>query len=263
MKPERRPDAGTRRRIGLRATLLQAVWNYETLQGVGFAWAIHPGLERLYPDKGDRARRVAAYLDVFNSNPYLSTLGLGVALRIEAQVASGVAGAERRRVRLLRALRGSLGALGDELFWVGWRPALALWAVVVVLIRPSPWAAVGFVLAFNAVAQPVRLRGVRAGYASGAGVARVLQDPIWRQATAVARGLGAIAAGVATTLGLLWAWGSAGGLQTVGVFSGSFALLWVARSRFGSGRELSPTLSFLVVLILLSVIHRLVEGVSP
>ena len=89
-------------------------WSRRSFWNWAFAWALLPGLERLYPDRARRAERVLAHLDVFNSNPYLAPLGLGVALRLEAEVARGAAGAERRLERLLRALRGTLGSLGDQ-----------------------------------------------------------------------------------------------------------------------------------------------------
>lgn len=249
------PRAGERRRVALRSTLLQAAWNYETLQAVGFAWALLPGLRRLYPDRQARAQRVLAHLEVFNSNPYLASIGLGVALRLEEEVARGVVEAERRLARLLRALRGSLGAIGDELFWAGWRPALALAASLVALATASPWAAVIFLLGYNALAQVVRARGVRAGFASGAGIARVLQDPFWRRATRAARGGGAIASGAALGAGATWAV-VGGGTPGAAVFFLAIALLWLAGLRLGSdARPLSPSLAFLVVVVLLSVIY--------
>ncbi|HUP00321.1 MAG TPA: PTS system mannose/fructose/sorbose family transporter subunit IID [Gemmatimonadota bacterium] len=258
-KPRARRRAAERRRIAGRATLLQAAWNYETLQAIGFAWALLPGLERLYPDPRERARRVLDRLEVFNSNPYLATIGLGVALRLEEEVARGAAGAERRQARLLKALCGSLGALGDRLFWAGWRPALGLAAAVLALATSSPWPAVAFVIAYNVLAQGVRWRGVRAGFAGGAGVARVLQDPFWARASAAAGTAGAVGAGAALGAGAVWAYGFGGGEVRAGIFLLLVALLWLAGLRIGSGdRRLSPVLAFWTVLILLSALFRLI-----
>lgn len=258
--PER-PSAADRRRVALRSTLLQAGWNYETLQGLGFGWALGPGLERLYPDPKRRAERLAAHLGVFNSNPYLSTLGLGVALRIETEVARGTPGAERRLGRLLRALRGTLGSIGDHLFWARWRPALGILACALALGPVGPWAAALFLLAWNGLAQSVRARGVDAGFAAGAGVARVLQAPLWRRAASVARIVGAVGAGVAFGAGAAWAFPTGGDAGGVGVFSVSIVLLWLAGLRFGSrGRPISPSLAFLAALVLISVLSRTAQG---
>lgn len=258
-----RPGRAERRGVALRSTLLQALWNYETLQGPGFGWSLLPGLTRLYPDSRRRSERLADHMGVFNSNPYLSTLGLGVALRMETEVARGTAGAERRLSRLLKALRGTLGARGDELFWANGRPALAILAALAAIGAVGPWAAVAFLIAFNAVAQSVRFWGVRAGFAAGAGIARVLQAPGWRLATRAARVAGAVGAGAAFGAGAAWASGVGGGAPGAGIFSFTIALLWLAGLRFGSrGRPVSPSLAFLSVLIVLSALMRIVEGAS-
>lgn len=258
--PER-PDAAARRRVALRSTLLQAAWNYETLQGAGFGWALGPGLERLYPDRERRAERLGAHLGVFNSNPYLSTLGLGVALRIETEVARGTPGADRRLARLLKALRGTLGSIGDHLFWARLRPALGVLAGTLAIGRAGPWAAVLFLVAWNGIAQSVRAWGVDAGFATGAGVARVLQGRWWKRATRAARTLGAAGAGAALGAGVAWALPLGGDGPGVGVLSMSIALLWLAGLRFGSrGRPVSPSLAFLSVLVLLSVLSGTAPG---
>jgi PTS system mannose-specific IID component len=260
----RRPRAAERRRIALRSNLLQAAWNYETLQAVGFAWSLLPGLRRLYPDPQARARRVLAHLEVFNSNPYVATLAMGVALRIEEEIARGAAGAEQRLARLLKALRATLGAIGDELFWVAWRPALGLAGAVVTLATSSPWIALGFFVAFNALAQTVRWRGVRAGFASGAGIARVLQDPFWRRTTELGKALGTAAAGAAVGVGAVAAWERGGDGSGLGIFLILVLLLWLAgRLRAGSRGPLSPALAFLAVVLLLSALFQLRPGAVP
>ena len=72
-----------RRRVALRSTLVQAVWNYDSLQAVGFAWALLPGLERIRPVPAERASRLHSHLESFNANPYMASLAMGVALRME------------------------------------------------------------------------------------------------------------------------------------------------------------------------------------
>jgi len=44
--------------MALRSLFLQATFNYERQQGLGWAWALQPALERLYPDPAEcRERR--------------------------------------------------------------------------------------------------------------------------------------------------------------------------------------------------------------
>ena len=259
------PRQGSRERrvVALRSVFLQSVWNYETLQGVGFAWAVLPGLRRLHPDPAKLAQRLLAHLELFNSNPYLSTIAMGVVLRLEHEVARGVAGAERRVARLVGVLRGTLGALGDELIWAGWRPALGAAAATAALLGGGVWTAGAYWLFYNALTQAIRLRGVTAGFTSGAGIARVLQDPFWRRTAAAARLGGAAVGGAALALGVVLGH-SGGGWREAGIFLGSVALLGLAARPLGSGgRRLSPALAFLALVILLSALTQARAGTAP
>lgn len=258
-----RQGGSERRRVALRSMLLQAVWNYETLQAVGFAWALLPGLTRLYPDPRARRERMLAHLELFNSNPYVATIAMGVVLRLEREIARGVTGAEGRVRRLVGALRGTLGALGDDLFWAGWRPALGAAAASATLVTGSWWPAVGYWVAYNALSQAIRIRGVVAGYASGAGIARVLQDPFWRRASGAIHLGGAAVSGAALALGAA-AGLSGGGWRAAGLFLVSVALLGLAARPIGSGgRRLSPALAFLALVILLSALYHASAGTLP
>lgn len=249
--------------MALRATLLQAVWNYDSLQAVGFAWAILPGLERVQPDPVTRAERLQAHLESFNANPYMASIAMGVTLRVEEEIARGAAGAERRLAKLLRALRGPLGAIGDHLFWATWRPALGLTAALAALASESVWPAIAYVGIWNLFAQGIRVAGVRAGFAAGAGVVRVLQDRFWSKAADAARLGGAFAAGVGLGGGVAWAAGG-GGDRGAAIFLAVVALLWLAGTRVGArGRLLSPALAFLVVVALLGAIFHLSQGALP
>ena len=253
-----------RREVALRSTLVQAVWNYDSLQAVGFAWAILPGLERIRPDPAERAERLHSHLESFNANPYMASHAMGVALRMEEEFARGAAGAEHRLTRLLRALRGSLGAIGDDLFWAAWRPALGLAALLAALATASVWPALVYLVAWNALAQGVRVAGVRAGFAAGAGVARVLQDPFWAGARRAARLGGTFGAGVALGAGGAWSVGGGGEWEGGAIFLLAVALLWLAGTRVGPrGRLLSPDLAFLAVVVLLGAIHHLSKGAWP
>ena len=250
--------------MALRSTLIQAVWNYDTLQGTAFGWAILPGLERIRPDRSERAERLLAHLGTFNANPYLAPIAMGVALRMEEEIARGAAGAERRLARLLHALRGSLGAIGDDLFWSACRPALGLAAAVAALATGSVWPAIVYVVAWNALAQAVRLAGVRAGFAAGAAVVRVLQDPFWANAARIARASGLLAAGAGLGMGAGLAVLGGGGLAGGAIFLALLGLLWLAGMQIGArSPALSPAIAFLAVAALLGAIFHLSHGALP
>ena len=69
----------------LRSLLVQGSWNYETLIGSGFAFAIRPVLRHLHPSD-DEAYHAAVdrHVGVFNSHPYFATVAVGAVARLEA-----------------------------------------------------------------------------------------------------------------------------------------------------------------------------------
>ena len=64
-------------RMAARASLLQATWNYERQQGIGWAHALDPALRRLIPDAVAHRERLAAHTAYFNTQPTFASLALG------------------------------------------------------------------------------------------------------------------------------------------------------------------------------------------
>ena len=156
--------------MGLRASLLQATWNYERQQGIGWAYAIAPALERLYPDRDERAARLAEHTAYFNTQPTLASVALGAVARLEEERALGRETDPGTIARVKSVLGSSLAALGDRLFWFTLRPFAACLGIALVLLGWA-WGAVALWLTYNAVHLTVRLLGVRWGYAAGPAVA--------------------------------------------------------------------------------------------
>jgi PTS system mannose-specific IID component len=132
--------------VFLRSFLIQGSWNYRTLIGSGFCFALLPVLRTLYGDDRDKLEEaIARHSRVFNSHPYLAPLALGAVATLEAQgeAAEGVD-------RFKNAVRGSLGTLGDRLVWTGWRPVTLLVALAFLLLGAPWWAGVlGYLLVYN------------------------------------------------------------------------------------------------------------------
>ena len=148
----------------LRSFALQGSWNYRTLIGTGFAFALLPALRTLFradPARlHDAARRHTA---LFNSHPYLAPIALAVVARLEAEGESPAV-----IDRFKTAVRGSLGSLGDRLVWAGWRPVCLL-AALAALFAGAPWyaALLGFLLLYNAGHLATRIWGYRIGLHEG------------------------------------------------------------------------------------------------
>ena len=154
--------------MAARAMLLQATWNYERQQGVGFAWALLPALERLVPDPEERARRLAVHTAYFNTQPSFASLALGAVAALEERRADGEPIDDAAITRIKYVLGSSLAALGDRLFWFTLRPFAAALGVLLALIF-GPMGAAAMWVCYNTVHLGVRALGVGWGYRGGPG----------------------------------------------------------------------------------------------
>jgi len=191
-------------RTAWRTMLLQATWNYERQQGIGWAYAFQPVLERLYPDAAARRARLAEHTAYFNTQPTLASLALGVAARLEEERAAGAGPDAAGMARIKAALGSTLAALGDRLFWFSLRPFAAALGVLIALARPErPWGALVLLGAYAAPHLAVRFAGVGWGYARGPAVlAGTLRRAFERSITLVAYA-GCIVLGVLVAYGLV------------------------------------------------------------
>lgn len=180
--------------VFLRAFAVQGTWNYRTLIGAGFAFALLPALRVVYRgDEGRLKEALGRHGDVFNSHPYLAPVALGAVAALEA-------GEEDPRLieRYKAALRGSLGMLGDQVVWAGWRPVCLLLAIVAILAGAPWWLGVGgFLVVYNVGHVALRVWGYRLGLADPLRVGeRIRTAPIARAPRVLSRA-GAFLVGLA------------------------------------------------------------------
>lgn len=176
-----------------RSFLIQGSWNYRTMLGSGFAFAMLPALRALFrEDPAALEASVRRHLEHFNAHPYLAPVALGAVLRLEAE------GEDADAVRRFKtAVRGPLGGLGDALVWASWLPAVSLVALTLFWAGAPGWVAVAaFLLIYNVGHVGLRAWGFRVGLYGGRGVARSLG------AAALSRWTERIRAGAALLLGL-------------------------------------------------------------
>jgi PTS system mannose-specific IID component len=187
------PGALSRRdlwRMALRTTLLQATWNYERQQGLGWAWALAPALARIYADREQRRARLVEHTAYFNTQPTLASLALGAVAALEEQRASGAAVDAEAVARVKSALGASLAALGDRLFWFALRPAAACVGVLMVL-GGHRLGALAMWACYNLLHLGLRVAGVGWGYREGPAV---LGSALRPRLEALVRGLGSLGA---------------------------------------------------------------------
>jgi mannose PTS system EIID component len=210
-----------KRAVLARALAIQGSWNYETLLGTGFGFAILPALRQLYPDPRELDEAVRRHEDFFNSHPYLAPLALGAVIRLEEDREDpAVIG------RFKAALRGALGTLGDQLVWVGWRPVCVLVALSL-LLAGAPWyvAVVAFLVLYNVGHLLLMTWGLSVGLREGRHVAERLRSSLVRQTHSRLMPVGAFISAFAATLVVLvgvpglgapaWSWVVAGAAAVV------------------------------------------------
>jgi mannose PTS system EIID component len=238
------------RRVFLRSFAIQGSWNYRTLQGSGFAFALMPVLRWVHEDDPARLQEaVNRHASLFNAHPYLAGVALGAVARMEADGEDPVL-----IERFKAALRGSLGALGDRIVWAGWRPACVLLALFVLLSTRSATAAVtAFLVVYNLGHVGLRWWGLQIGVEYGRQVGeRLRRAPLaqWHDV---------IVGGAALLLGAVLPLVAAGGL-TESRLPGAWMLLPAAAAiagwRLGAAVRL-PAMILLAVLTTAGFLVRL------
>ena len=216
----------TQTAVLLRSLAVQGSWNYETLTGTGFGFAILPALRAIYREPAALDAAVRRHERSFNSHPYLAPLALGAVIRMELD------GEDPSVIdRFKTALRGSLGTLGDQLVWTGVRPLCVLLALALVLVGAAWWAAIAvFLCVYNAIHFGLMVWGFRVGLAEGRRVAERLRHTVMRRLPPRLMAAGAFMAGVVIALIVTKGVAAAGdpgpgwvALASVGVMAGA---LW-------------------------------------
>lgn len=147
--------------VYFRSFLLQASWNFENLQNLGFFYLVLPGLRSIYGDELSThvQQRQVTY---FNTHPYFAPLIAGTILRMEERLHAGedVAVDPDAYKKMVMA---PFAAMGDALFWGGVRPLAALIGLLLAS-QGSLWAPVVFLILFNLPHLFFRGAGLVLGY---------------------------------------------------------------------------------------------------
>ena len=189
-------------RTTTRALHIQALLTPERMQGPGFAFALLPVLERLYPERGELGRAIRRHLAYFATHPLLAGYVLGATARWEERRAAGDPVSDEAIDTWKRALASPLAAMGDPFFWVTLRPLAGLVGVLAIGLIPAPvlgpdWRVLLCplltLLTYNAFALPFRVVGTHVGYIEAerpAALLRSLRLREWGHALGCAGALG-------------------------------------------------------------------------
>ncbi len=186
--------------VYLRSLALQASWNDERMQNLGLLVALAPWLRRQDLEVASRRRFCQRHLGVFNTNPYLANLVIGGLLRLESEDSrEGRTPTTTSVVAYRDTLARVCGSLGDQLFWLGLRPGLAMLTILLGLF--GQWPLMLTVVALFGIGELLaRGRWLVTGYALGLDIVDLLSRPVWHRAirwtTRVALALTGVLAGV-------------------------------------------------------------------
>ncbi|MEJ2203816.1 MAG: PTS system mannose/fructose/sorbose family transporter subunit IID [Gemmatimonadota bacterium] len=218
----------------LRSFVIQGSWNYRTMIGTGFCFALLPSLRRIFKDDPAALERsVRRHVEHFNAHPYLSNVALGAIVRLESDEVD-----DQAIKRFKTAVRGPLGGLGDSLVWASWLPAVSMVAMSLFWLGAPPWVAVAtFVVVYNLGHLGLRTWGFRAGLRNGREVGRSLTRVDLAAWTERLRAVDALLLG--TLAGALV--GGEGGLVESGALWAGLALVAFVAGELAGQRLWRPT----------------------
>jgi PTS system mannose-specific IID component len=168
-------------KVLFRSFYLEASWNFERLQNIGFVYALMPVAWRLYPEREDRKAFMDRHLKFFNTNPIMSTFIMGVVINMEERMRLGEKVTPGDIDNVKNSMMGPLAAIGDNLFWEYMRPFSATIGIVIIMLAGSNQylALVGPLVAlvlYNTLGFYVRTLGVFKGYEMGVDIISYLKN---------------------------------------------------------------------------------------
>ncbi|OPZ73071.1 MAG: Mannose permease IID component [bacterium ADurb.Bin478] len=196
------------RRISLfnhywRCFFIQGSWSYKSMIGLGFCFCMLPVLKRMYAEPEERKAFLQRHLEFFNSHPFFVSWCLGAVVKLEEEsVRKGWANYTPISIFKQR-LMGPLGAIGDQLFWSGLKPAAA--ALAVWLALSNGWIAIPvFLIVYNVPVFYFRALGLQRGYRKGFDIVADLSLRRFQPWYDVCVGLGVIFTGMCLMAAVDW-----------------------------------------------------------
>ncbi|MFH1282934.1 MAG: PTS system mannose/fructose/sorbose family transporter subunit IID [bacterium] len=106
-----------------RSFFIQAYWNREGLQNIGFAFTILPFLTKIYSKNSEKLNAaITRHLDYFVTNPYLVPLVAALVIDKEESSLTSERNMDKEIPMIKKYLSSSLAAIGDSFIWGCLRP---------------------------------------------------------------------------------------------------------------------------------------------
>lgn len=155
--------------------LLEACYNYERQQGLGFCLGMEPAIKEFYHTKEEQAQALVRHMAIFNTTPHISGMIAGVAAAMEKE-ASTNKDFDKDAINSVKVgLMGPMAGIGDSFFWGTFR-VIAAGIGISLAQQGSPLAPIVFLLLFNIPHILVRYFGTKYGYMFGTKLMTNIKD---------------------------------------------------------------------------------------
>ncbi|SEH23998.1 MULTISPECIES: PTS mannose transporter subunit IID [unclassified Selenomonas] len=149
----------------VRSNFLQASWNMERMQGLGYCFGMVPILKRLY--EGEELKQaLKRHLEFYNTQPFVTAPIIGITAAMEEKKANGADIPDGVINGIKVGMMGPLAGVGDPIFWGTLRPITAALGASIAMSGSLLGPIIFFVL-FNLVRLLVRWYGISYGYSKG------------------------------------------------------------------------------------------------
>ncbi len=186
---------GLRLRLFVRSLSLQASWNHERMQNLGLLTTLLPWLRLQRRDLNQDRVFCRRYYEFFNTNPYLANFVIGGLVRLEDDRARGLDIPPGMSITFRDSLGRAFASLGDQLFWLGIRPALVM-AICLLGLHGQMLLLMGAVAVFAVGQLILRWVSLDRGYRMGFDLVELLQHRHWHRGIAAAERAGMMLTGM-------------------------------------------------------------------
>ncbi len=179
--PQKKMKWLLRLRVFLRTLALQASWNSQRMQNLGLLSCLLP-FRRTQPRDITQDRLFCRrYYEFFNTNPYFANYLIGGLIRLEEEKSKGAELPPGMTATYRDSLGRTFASLGDQLIWMGLRPALIM---AICLMGLHGWeGGILLTVAVFALGQLwLRWWALGRGYELGLDILQLLRSPHWHRA---------------------------------------------------------------------------------
>ncbi len=109
---------------GLKLNFLQASWNFERLQNIGFLFSIINILKIIYKNNIEGLKgAIKRHIEFFNTHIFFSSAVLGMVSRLEEDIDNSDPEKKNKEIENAKiGVMGPLAAIGDSIFWSAIKP---------------------------------------------------------------------------------------------------------------------------------------------